>query len=134
MKVVYLAGAYSKGENKNLAFNFHLNIAKWLVKQGYAVYSPIVHSHFIASRETTSTPWWEELEPRIISVVDGVLFILDDNMFTSEGCKREFKYALANRKPIGFIVLQEANPTRIVWTIGGEEMKDDGGQRKESEV
>ena len=100
---IYLAGPIAR-LGVDQAARLHLEASVELVKRGYAVFSPLMNSYpiFEQTKQLVSKPWWQALEEPFIQTCDALVFIFTPELFFSEGCRREFEYAQAHRKPVGF--------------------------------
>lgn len=89
MKKIYLAIAYKGHEEES--FRVANRVASELLKEGCNVYSPISHSHPIATQCGLPTDWdfWKEIDTEMIAWSDEVKIITFRDWKKSTGVNNE---------------------------------------------
>jgi hypothetical protein len=106
-KLIYLATPYSKwSEGLTMAFVEACRLTAKLLQQGYKVYSPIAHTHPIATYGNVD-PYdhdvWLPFDKAIMDRADVILVATFDGWRESKGVKFEIETFAAAGKPIRFI-------------------------------
>ena len=119
MKIIYKEGLWyfahpytQKGNLKGEENNFELACIRSneLLKKGYLIYSPIVHSHPLHIRDiefvkNKEYKLWVDLDNRIIEFTKFKGIILAPNWQTSKGCSAE--YILFKKKGLKILFYED---------------------------
>jgi len=100
---IYLATPYTGYEKES--FKEVNKLAGKLINEGYVVFSPISHSHPIATECNLSKKWsyWKWLDICFIHWCDQLYISSFGNWKKSEGVKREIGIARTLNKPVHFM-------------------------------
>ena len=103
--LIYLASPYTNDSAKIMESRFRTvsNIAARLFKQGYHVFSPIAHSHQIATalgHQGIGFDTWRQFDLRMLRLCDAFAFCNMAGWETSVGLKAEFLEAQELELPI----------------------------------
>lgn len=94
--LVYLASPYSTPKDGKLSLQERywctLSATKDLIEQGFAVWSPIVHCHNLATGKVDSK-FWEEFNYAFVSRCSEIWVLKIDGWDRSEGVAKEIKWA-----------------------------------------
>ena len=97
MKKIYLACPYSNPDPQIMEYRFNevTKKAADLIQQGYIVYSPITHNHFIAVKYGLPRGWefWKEFDISFIKWCDVVCILSLDGWKESKGIDAEINIA-----------------------------------------
>lgn len=112
----YMAGPYS--DNPTEHYEQHLLAAAILVKQGYVVYSPIVHCHNMAAKYElpTDAEFWKRFNHTIIEKSNGVLLIKFSGWEKSGGVKEEINFCFDKDIPVWGIEPLTVVSQFLTWT------------------
>lgn len=104
---IYLAIPYSGYED--LSFLHANKVAGKLMRQGYLVFSPISHTHPIASQCNLPKGWdyWETFDKTFIQWSDALYISSFGNWKTSKGVQAEIEIAKSLNKRIHFMSKEE---------------------------
>ena len=107
MLKIYLALPYTGKEEES--FVIANKIAAKLMNEGHLVFSPISHSHPIATQCSIPGDWnfWKAFDESFISWCDQVMIIPLIGWQESKGVTAEIAIAKAMNKPVSFISLEE---------------------------
>jgi hypothetical protein len=106
MKRIYLATPYSGTQKQQLErFEAACRIAGKIIKQGYFVFSPISHSHFIAllGDIPASHDFWKAQNESWLLWCDELWVAKMPGWENSKGVKWEMAWAVMNYRPVEFI-------------------------------
>jgi hypothetical protein len=116
---IYLANPYSidapvsteYGRNRRIRRYWGaLEVLAKLTKDGYVVFSPIVHSHqlHIAFPDLVGDDWefWERIDRAFISCCAKVIVIKMEGWDRSIGVQAEIKYATEIGKPVEYMEVE----------------------------
>jgi len=97
MELVYLASPYSHKDPKVREERFvaACKAAAWLMKQGYAVFSPIAHSHSIAIHgdiDGLDCDFWLKQDMEMLKFCEKMVILTIDGWDTSKGVGVEMGY------------------------------------------
>jgi hypothetical protein len=112
--LIYLASPYSEGGADMTLRHFRwlttARIAARLMAEGKNVFSPIVHSHFIATEYTQMTgkqindaSRWQYLNAAMLDQANSIYVLTLDGWDRSSGVQHEIDYAKRCNKPIQYI-------------------------------
>jgi len=107
MKKVYLASPYTHKDAiiRHQRFIDVCKKAGELMKQGYFVYSPIIHNHPIAIQCSLPKDWkfWKKYDTEYIKWVDEIWILKLLGWEESKGINAEIEIAKTLNKPVLFI-------------------------------
>lgn len=108
MTLIYLACPYSHKDKKVRAERFKAanRAAVDLMKRGFLVFSPISHSHPIATEGKLKGDWttWQDFDTRMIYACDEVYVVCVEGWDESEGVRYELQVAHSLRKQVNYYV------------------------------
>lgn len=109
MKKIYLAIPYTGMQE--LSFKTANKVAAKLMKKGYLVYSPISHSHPIATQENLPKTWeyWEDVDTEFLKWCDYLYVVTLDGWKEGVGVQAEIRIAKACGKQIVYYLPKEEN-------------------------
>jgi len=107
MKLIYLASPYSHEDPDVRKWRFcrAVDAAAELMHDGYLVFSPIAHSHMIATRHDLpgDFAYWAEFDRRMVAACDEVWVLKIDGWAESVGVKAEIELAKGLDKPVFYM-------------------------------
>lgn len=106
-KLIYLASPYSH-QNKDVEISRYLEIstiAANLMKNGFVIFSPIVHCHPIAIFHSLPTDfkYWENYLKVFIRKSDEVIVAMMDGWRKSKGVQEEIRLAIEIGVPASYL-------------------------------
>lgn len=112
MKKIYLAAPYSHANAKVIESRVKIinSAAAKLISNGYMVFSPISHSHYIAIENDLpgEFEFWQKVNHSFIEWADIVAVLKIPGWEYSRGIKDEIEYATSLRKQIEYIGMGDA--------------------------
>lgn len=104
MNRVYLSIPYSSVDHQE-SFETANRITARLYKMGKVVYSPISHSHPIATQESLpgGFKFWEKIDKCFIDWCDYMVVVKMDGWKESKGVHKEIEYCRSLKKPIVYL-------------------------------
>lgn len=107
MSVIYVASPYSHPDDaeRERRFRAVCLYCGMLMQDGCHVYSPIAHSHPIASLCSIPTPWdyWKELDEKMLAMCSAVYVLMLPGWAESKGVAAEVEIARTCGKMITHI-------------------------------
>lgn len=116
-RLVYLTGPYTcrcaspttAASVMRVRYHLHLEAAAWLKRHGWAVLSPIVMGHPIATMcgGTTQGGSFERRRRECLAMLDAcdaVVVLALDGLYASEGVRAEIRHAAYTGKPVRLMV------------------------------
>ena len=107
MSLIYLAVAYSHADPvvREERFQIARRAAAELARKGHDVFSPICHSHPIATIGGAPTDWeqWRRVDERMLTACDDVWVLMIPGWYTSRGVTAEIEMARKLGKPVNFL-------------------------------
>lgn len=118
MTIAYLASPHAHFnpiEVETRAIKVRYVVAE-LYKQGYRVYSPILHCHEMAVHHNLQAPFefWEGFDKEMISRLDEFWLLIIDGWSESKGMRAELAYAQELGKPVRHVYITESIPDKLV--------------------
>lgn len=108
---LYLASPYSHEDPEVVEFRYKTTeyCTAVLLRQGVAVYSPIVHCHHLARAHgmPTDAEFWQKYNQRMLSPARKLIVLQLDGWSESIGIQGEVDYARTHCKPILYRRLKE---------------------------
>jgi nucleoside 2-deoxyribosyltransferase len=109
--VIYLASPYSHADPAVREERYHAacRATAALLKAGFVVFSPIVHSHpLVAFALPTGWDFWEPIDRAYLARCDEVVVLMLDGWRESTGVRAEIAVARELGKPVRFLGVDEA--------------------------
>lgn len=111
-KLIYLACPYSspKSEIREFRYQEVCKVAASLMKQGFLVFSPIAHSHYITlffGKNAISFDFWREFDLRMLGYCDELWILKLDGWEESVGIKAEIEFAKSLGKRVVYFMPNE---------------------------
>lgn len=109
--LIYLASPYSSPST--LVREQRHTIAEWataqLVRAGYLVFGPIVHSHDMAKSHGMPGEWafWWSYDQRMIDKCDTMYVLCIDGWVSSTGVQAEIQHAITRGMLIRYVSIEE---------------------------
>lgn len=101
---LYLASPYSHDDSEVVELRYRCteHAVAVLLQQGVAVYSPIVHCHYLARIHgmPTDAKFWERYNQRMLAPAKKLLVLQLEDWEKSIGVRGEINYAVTHCKPI----------------------------------
>lgn len=105
--MIYLASPYSSTSNLTMETRYRqaLEATAVFMREGHAVYSPIVHCHPMACIYALprDISFWEDYSYHMIDLADEVWVLELEGLESSIGVMKEIEYAKAHDKPIRYV-------------------------------
>src|SRR5262245_38674135 len=110
MSFIYLASPYSHSDKQIMRDRFHKAMAASasLMKDGFIIFSPIVHCHEMAEKFSLPTDYafWEKYDEGMIEAAEGYYILCIDGWQESNGISKETAFAILNRKKRMWVIPQ----------------------------
>ena len=104
--MIYLASPYSDPDQTVRELRFHANVraAAKLLRQGEAVFSPVVHGHPL-SKQCLPTDWsfWKSIDLTFLHACSEVVVLMLDGWDQSVGVSEEIAIAERAGKPVRYL-------------------------------
>lgn len=105
--MIYLASPYSHPNpaRREARFVHACQATAYLMNQGKIVFSPIAHSHPIATRCQLPLDfgYWERFDREMLTMCDSMIVLMLDGWATSVGVQNEILIMQELKKPIEFM-------------------------------
>lgn len=106
-ELIYLASPYTHEslDVMRQRFDAVVCVAAQLMRDGYFIFSPISHTHPIASEHSLPRGWeyWQEYDELIISRCDRLMVLMLDGWKESKGVNAEIEIAERLNLPIEYL-------------------------------
>lgn len=102
-RLVYLASAYTKRPNLDTACREAAQAAAELMRAGVCVFSPIAHSHTIATLagiNPTDHAFWMEQDRPLQAACEAMVILKTEGWLESTGISAEIAQAYIQKQPI----------------------------------
>ena len=109
-RLIYLASPYSHPDPavRQQRYEQACEATAALIRQGYLVYSPIVHSHPLVSHGLpTDWGYWQQMDTRMIKACDALVVLLLKGWDSSKGVTCEICMATLLEMPVHWHSLDE---------------------------
>jgi nucleoside 2-deoxyribosyltransferase len=109
--MIYLASPYSHVDPavREQRFTIATRVAAKLIRAGHQVFSPISHSHPIASNGVpTDWTFWKAFDRRMLEACDELIVLMLDGWRESRGVQAEINLAIKLGKPIRYVSPEHA--------------------------
>lgn len=105
--MIYLASPYSHGDVaiRKLRFEQACFVAGRLMQQGHLIFSPIAHTHPIATRCNLPLgfDYWQRYDQEMLDACASLVVLTLPGWELSLGVTSELQHMRARRKPVGFV-------------------------------
>lgn len=110
-QIAFLASPYSHSEAdvREQRYCEAITATKWLLDNGWHVYSPIVSTHRVADESRMTYHSWALFNYHMIDACDYVVVLCINGWIQSIGVAEEIKYAHAGHKPVLYLVKRAGN-------------------------
>lgn len=121
--MIYLASPYSHPDPSVREHRYHAacRAAAAMLRDGYVVFSPIVHSHpLVAFGLPTAWSAWERIDRAYLERCDEVMVLMLDGWEASVGVRAEIDIARALGKQVRFVAPEDATGSPTLATFASE--------------